>query len=87
MKVSFTKPFKRDYHALPKEIQELINKQIDYLMENPHHPSLHMQQMEGHESVREARITKGYRMTLQIHGDICLRRVAEETRQAGMITV
>ena len=74
MKVSFTKPFKRDYQALPKEIQELINKQIDHLMENPHHPSLRIKKMEGHESVWEARVTKGYRMTFQIHGDICLLR-------------
>ena len=74
MKVSFTKPFKRDYHALPKEIQELINKQIAHLMENPHHPSLRIKKMEGHESVWEARVTKGYRMTFQVHGDTCLLR-------------
>lgn len=88
MKGSFTKPFKQDYQRLPIQIQELINKQIDYLMENPHHPSLRIKKMEGHESIWEARIIKGYRMTFQIHGGICfLRRVAEETRQTGMITV
>jgi mRNA-degrading endonuclease RelE of RelBE toxin-antitoxin system len=74
VKVSFTKPFKRDYHALPKEIQELINKQIAHLMENPHHPSLRIKKMEGHESVWEARVTKGYRMTFHIYGDTCLLR-------------
>ncbi|MFH1025991.1 MAG: type II toxin-antitoxin system mRNA interferase toxin, RelE/StbE family [Nitrospirota bacterium] len=84
MKVSFTKPFKGDYHALPKEIQELINKQtqeliskqIAHLMENPHHPSLRIKKMEGHESVWEARVTKGYRMTfhIHVHGDTCLLR-------------
>jgi mRNA interferase RelE/StbE len=74
VKVSFTKLFKQDYQRLPIQIQELINKQIDYLMENPHHPSLHIKKMEGHGSIWEARITKGYRMTFQIHGDLCLLR-------------
>ncbi|MCG2722743.1 MAG: type II toxin-antitoxin system RelE/ParE family toxin [Thermodesulfovibrionales bacterium] len=74
MKVSFTKPFKRDYKKLPGNIQELIDKQITYLLENPKHPSLQIKKMEGHPFIWEARITKGYRMTLQIDGDTCLLR-------------
>jgi hypothetical protein len=38
------------------------------------HPSLNINKMEGHKSIWEARITKGYRMTLQIVGDTCLLR-------------
>ncbi len=76
MKVAFTKPFKRDYKGLPENIQELIDKQIAHLLENPKHPSLQIKKMEGRQTIWEARITKGYRMTFQIVGDsYLLRRV------------
>ena len=74
MKVAFTKPFKRDYKGLPENIQEQTDKQIMHLPDNPKHPSLHIKKMEGHESVWEARVTKGYRMTFQIDGDTYLLR-------------
>jgi addiction module RelE/StbE family toxin len=74
VKVTFTKPFKRDYKGLPENIQEQIDKQIMHLLDNPKHPSLHIKKMEGHESIWEARVTKGYRMTFQIDGDTYLLR-------------
>ena len=74
MKVAFTKPFKRDYKGLPEDIQELIDKQIIHLLDNPKHPSLRLKKMEGHKSIYEARITRGYRMTFQIVNDIYLLR-------------
>jgi mRNA interferase RelE/StbE len=43
-------------------------------MDNPKHPSLRIKKMEGHPSVWEARITKVYRMTFQIDGDVFLLR-------------
>ena len=76
MKVSFTKPFKRDYKGLPENIQGQTDKQIIQLIENPKPPSLNVKKMEGHKSIWEARITKGYRMTFQIAGDVyILRRI------------
>jgi mRNA-degrading endonuclease RelE of RelBE toxin-antitoxin system len=76
VKLAFTKPFKRDYKGLPENIQELIDKQIFHLLENPRHPSLQIKKMEGRQTIWEARITKGYRMTFQIVGDsYLLRRV------------
>jgi addiction module RelE/StbE family toxin len=74
MKVAFTKPFKRDYKGLPENIQELIDKQIAHLLENPKHPSLQIKKMESRQTIWEARITKGYRMTFQIVGDTYLLR-------------
>ncbi len=76
MKVAFTKPFKRDYQGLPENIQEQIDEQITRLLENPKHPSLRLKKMEGLRSIWEARITGGYRMTLQIDGDTYLLRRA-----------
>ena len=77
MKLAFTKPFKQDYKGLPENIQELIDKQIAHLLENPKHPSLQIKKMEGRQTIWEARITKGYRMTFQIVGDTYLLRRAE----------
>lgn len=74
MKLAFTKPFKRDYKGLPENIQELIDKQIFHLLENPRHPSLQIKKMEGRQTIWEARITKGYRMTFQIVDDTYLLR-------------
>lgn len=74
MKLAFTKPFKRDYKGLAENIQELIDKQIAHLLENPKHPSLQIKKMEGRQTIWEARITKGYRMTFQIVGDTYLLR-------------
>jgi mRNA-degrading endonuclease RelE of RelBE toxin-antitoxin system len=74
VKLAFTKPFKRDYKGLPENIQELIDKQIFYLLENYRHPSLQIKKMEGRQTIWEARITKGYRMTFQIVGDTYLLR-------------
>ena len=74
MKVTFTKPFKRDYKGLPENIREQIDKQIMHLLDNPKQPSLHIKKMEGRESIWEARITKGYRMTFQIQSDTYLLR-------------
>jgi mRNA-degrading endonuclease RelE of RelBE toxin-antitoxin system len=74
VKIAFTKPFRRDYKNLPDHIQEQIDKQITQLLKNPKHPSLHVKKMEGHESIWEVRITKGYRMTFQINRDVYLLR-------------
>lgn len=76
MKVSFTKPFLRDYQGLPELIQQQVDKQIKRLLDDPKHPSLRKKKMEGRPSVWEVRITSGYRLTFQIDGDTyMLRRV------------
>ena len=74
MKVSFTKPFKKDYHNLPESMQKQIDEQIMRLLDSPKHPSLRIKKMEGHQTIWEARITGGYRMTFQINGDTYLLR-------------
>ncbi|MFH0789499.1 MAG: type II toxin-antitoxin system RelE/ParE family toxin [Pseudomonadota bacterium] len=74
MKVAFTKPFIRDYDGLPGPIQQEIDEQIKHLLDNPKHPSLRLKKMEGRQSIWEARITGGYRLTLQIDGDTSLLR-------------
>lgn len=74
MRVSFTVPFKKDYEKLPVTVQEQVDAQIERLLQNLKHPSLHVKKMEGHKSMWEARITRGYRMTFQIDDDTYLLR-------------
>ena len=74
MKAVFSKSFKRAYKALPGDIQAQVDKQLTALLDNPHHPSLQLKKMEGHQTIWEARISAGYRITFQINGDTYLLR-------------
>jgi mRNA interferase RelE/StbE len=74
MKIQTTKPFDEDYDGLPEEIKERAEKQFVLLMENPHHPSLRLKKIKGHPNIWEGRVTKSYRFTFQISGEIYLFR-------------
>jgi mRNA-degrading endonuclease RelE of RelBE toxin-antitoxin system len=63
MKIQTTKPFDKDYDALPESIKDRADKQFILLMENPNHPSLRLKKIKGHPSIWEGRITKNYRFT------------------------
>ena len=76
MKIQTARPFDRDYNALPKLIKDQVDKQFALLLENPHHPSLRVKKIKGHPSIFEGRVTKSYRFTFQISGEIyMLRRI------------
>ena len=76
MKIQTTKPFDEDYTALPETIKDPADKQFALLMKNPHHPSLRLKKIKGHFDIWEGRITKSYRFTFQISGELyILRRV------------
>lgn len=76
MKAQTSRPFDRDYARLPAEIQGLADKQLGLLLTNPQHPSLHLKRVRGTADIWEARVSRGYRMTLQISADtFILRRI------------
>ena len=76
MKVLTTKPFDQDYEALPKNIQDLVDRKLKIFLQNPRHPSLRVKKMEDPKEIWEASITKAYRFTFQIKKDTyTLRRV------------
>jgi len=76
MNVQTTRPFDRDYARLPEEIKERVDKQLTLLLTNPRHPSLGLKKIRGTEDIWEVRISRGYRMTLQVAGDTyILRRI------------
>ncbi len=74
MKIQTTRPFDKDYNALPETVKERADKQFFLLLENPDHPSLRLKKIKGHPSIWEGRITKSYRFTFQISGDVYLLR-------------
>jgi mRNA-degrading endonuclease RelE of RelBE toxin-antitoxin system len=74
MKIQTTRPFEKDYNALPETVKERADKQFFLLLENPDHPSLRLKKIKGHPSIWEGRITKSYRFTFQISGDVYLLR-------------
>ena len=76
MKVQTTRPFDQDYVGLPEELKERVDKQLALLLTNPRHPSLRLKRIRGTADIWELRVTRGYRMTLQVAGDTyILRRV------------
>lgn len=76
MKFQTTRPFAHDYARLPAEVKGPVDKQLALLLSNPRHPSLRLKKIRGTEDIWEARVTRGYRMTLQIAGDtFILRRI------------
>ena len=66
MEIRFTKSFKKDYKNLHQEIQERLDKQLIFLLENSRRPSLRIKKIKGHPYIWEGRISKEYRFTFQI---------------------
>jgi mRNA-degrading endonuclease RelE of RelBE toxin-antitoxin system len=74
MKLLFTKNFVRDYRKLSQEIQQTVDKQLEFLLENAKHPSLNVKKMNDPRNIWEGRVTSGYRFTFQIEGDVYILR-------------
>ncbi len=76
MEIQTTRPYHRDFKHLPRHVQKAVAKQLDILVSNPTHPSLQLKKVQGPEDIFEIRITRGYRITLQIQADVyILRRI------------
>jgi mRNA-degrading endonuclease RelE of RelBE toxin-antitoxin system len=80
MKIQTTRPFDKDYNALPDTVKERANKQFFLLLENPDHPFLRLKKIKGHPSIWEERITKSYRFTFQISGGCLLAKKNRDSR-------
>ncbi len=74
MKLFFTHSFIRDFQALPDQLQKTAEKKLKLFLSNQRHPSLNIKKMQDPRDIWEGRITKGYRFTFQIEGEICILR-------------
>ena len=66
-----TKTFQRDYEKLPKLIQNQLDRNLEFHLKNPKHPSLGVKKTKGgvlksYTNVFEGRITKNYRFLFLI---------------------
>jgi mRNA-degrading endonuclease RelE of RelBE toxin-antitoxin system len=74
MKLWFTDSFIRDYHALPDQLQKTVEKKLKLFLSNQRHPSLNIKKMQDPRDIWEGRITKGYRFTFRVEGEVCILR-------------
>ena len=69
MKLLFTRTFIKNYRKLSKRIQSATDKQLEYLLSDPEHPSLNIKKMKDPREIWEGRVTESYRFTFQIQED------------------
>ena len=73
MKLQWSSQFAKDYHRLSQQLQKQTDKALGFLLQDWRHPSLQAKKMKGkNRDEFEAKITKGYRFTYQILGDVFL---------------
>ena len=74
MQIKPSLKFIHDYKNLPPLLRNRMDGQLKILLENPHHPSLGLKKIKGFPDIWEARVTKNYRFTFQVQGDIYFLR-------------
>jgi mRNA-degrading endonuclease RelE of RelBE toxin-antitoxin system len=68
--------FKKDYSRLPNAIQVKVDKQLEFLLANPDHPSLNLHLVRGTHGIWEGYVDYHYRFTFELDGDcVVLRKV------------
>jgi mRNA-degrading endonuclease RelE of RelBE toxin-antitoxin system len=62
----FSKRFRKQYRALPKEIQNAFDKKLILFLNNRSHPSLIVKRIQGTENRWEESVTMNYRFTFEL---------------------
>jgi len=62
----FSSRFRKDYRALPKEIQDIFETKLPLFLDNPSHPSLQVKRLVGTADRWEGSVTINYRLTFQL---------------------
>ena len=74
MRLVVTRRFEEAYRSLPKALRRKTDKALKLLAGNPGHPSLRLRKIQGTPGIWEARVDRGWRMTLEIRSDCFLLR-------------
>ena len=69
MNLLITRRARNDYEALPPPTQKLVDKQLTFLVNDLHHPSLKAKKYDERHGVWQARITRDYRVYFVIEKD------------------
>ena len=70
----FSKGFKKEYKALPKEIQKTFDEKLSVLLNNILHPSLRVKRIQGTKDRWEGLTTMNDRFTFEFSGNTILFR-------------
>jgi hypothetical protein len=76
-----TRRFTEAYNALPENVRDQARKAFTLFVQNPSHPSLNIERIEGYPGVWSGRITQKIRWTFQFEQDaktgerICVHRM------------
>ncbi len=73
-KLRILQTFKKDYNRLPAAIQDKVDKQLEFLLANPDHPSLNLHPVRGTNGIWEGSIDYHYRFTFELDGDFFVLR-------------
>ena len=65
----FSQKFRKQYRALPKEIQNAFDKKLALFLRDRSHPSLRVKRILGTKSRWEGSVTMNYRFTFEFLGD------------------
>ncbi len=66
MRISLTRPAKKQLHALPAHLQKKARKQFNFLLSDIKHPSLDIKKYQGLGDLWQGRVDKGYRFYFHI---------------------
>ena len=69
MKLRFTQKADKDYARLPVAVRKAFAKQLQFLLVNLRHPSLHAKKYSEVLDVWQGRVTQGWRFYFKIEGD------------------
>jgi len=70
----FSNRFKKEYKALPKEIQNTFDNKLALFLNNIHHPSLRVKKIQGTKDRWEGSITMKYRFTFEFSEETLIFR-------------
>ena len=70
MKLVFTARAEQDYDRLSSKMRAQADKQLDFLVHNLRHPSLHAKKYDERRDIWQARISRDYRVFFLIANDI-----------------
>ena len=75
-KIKTSPRFKKAFKNLTPDMQAKVIKTLQFLAENPRHPSLQTKPIQGLQGIYEARVDQSYRLTYQrLPNDILLLRI------------
>ncbi len=73
---SFSSRFRKEYKALPRDIQEAFEKKLSLFLNDLYQPSLRVKRIVGTADRWEGSVTMNYRFTFQYaEGSVLFRRI------------